>query len=44
MLMLGVAGEMAAEMAKGPGSFAVAILDALYTLDAPRLISRARVA
>jgi hydroxyethylthiazole kinase len=44
MLMLGVAGEIAAEMAKGPGSFAAAILDALYTLDAPRLISRARVA
>ena len=44
MLMLGVAGEIAAETSKGPGSFAAAILDALYTLDAPTLIARARVA
>jgi len=44
LLMLGVAGEIAAEIAKGPGSFAVAILDALYALDAPTLIARARAA
>ncbi len=44
MLMLGVAGELAAETAKGPGSFAAAILDALYALDAPTLIARARAA
>jgi hydroxyethylthiazole kinase len=44
LLMLGVAGEIAAETAKGPGTFAAAILDALYALDAPTLISRARVA
>jgi hydroxyethylthiazole kinase len=44
MLMLGVAGEIAAETTKGPGSFAAAFLDALYTLEAPSLISRARAA
>ena len=44
MLMLGVAGELAAETAKGPGSLAAAILDALYALDAPTLIARARAA
>ena len=31
--MFGVAGEIAGERARGPGSFAVAILDALYALD-----------
>jgi len=44
LLTLGVAGEIAAETAKGPGSFAAAILDALYTLDAPTVMSRARAA
>lgn len=43
MLIVGVAGEMAAETAKGPGSFAVAILDALYTIDAQALAARARI-
>jgi len=44
LLMLGVAGEVAARQAQGPGSFAVAILDALNTLDAPTLIAHAKVA
>lgn len=43
MLIVGVAGEMAAETAKGPGSFATAILDALYTIDAQALTARARI-
>ena len=43
MLIVGVAGEMAAETAKGPGSFATAILDALYTIDASALAARARL-
>lgn len=43
LLIAGVAGEVAAETARGPGSFAVAILDALYTLDGPTLIARARI-
>ena len=43
LLIVGVAGEMAAETARGPGSFAVAILDALYSIDADALAARARV-
>jgi hydroxyethylthiazole kinase len=44
LLLLGIAGELAAEDAKGPGTFAANILDALHTLDAATLIARARVA
>ena len=43
LIIIGVAGELAAAKSEGPGSFAVAILDALYNLDGPTLISRARV-
>lgn len=43
MLIAGVAGEMAADHAKGPGSFAAAILDALYTIDTSALAARARL-
>jgi hydroxyethylthiazole kinase len=43
LLTLGVAGELAAEGARGPGSFAVAILDALHNLDAATLSAKARV-
>lgn len=43
LLMIGVAGELAADKAQGPGSFAVAIIDALYNLDGPALIAHARV-
>jgi hydroxyethylthiazole kinase len=43
LLILGIAGELAGEQAKGPGSFAAAILDALHGLDAATLIDRARV-
>jgi hydroxyethylthiazole kinase len=43
MLILGVAGELAAVKAAGPGSFAVAILDALYNLDGTTLAGRARL-
>lgn len=42
-LLIGVAGELAAAKAEGPGSFAVAILDALYRLDEPTLLRHARV-
>jgi hydroxyethylthiazole kinase len=41
--MIGVAGEMAAEKAAGPGSFAVAIIDALHNLDGAALVARAKV-
>jgi len=43
LLMIGVAGELAAEKAAGPGSFAVAIVDALYNLDGAALVARAKV-
>jgi len=43
LVIIGVAGEVAAEKAKGPGSFAVAIIDALYNLDAATLKARAKV-
>jgi hydroxyethylthiazole kinase len=41
---LKVAGEMAGEEARGPGSFPAALLDALYGLDADQLATRARLA
>lgn len=43
MVVMGVAGEMAAEGAPGPGSLQVRFLDALYRLDAGDLAGRARV-
>lgn len=42
-IIVGVAGEVAAEQARGPGSLAVAILDALNSLDRATLLARARV-
>jgi hydroxyethylthiazole kinase len=39
----GVAGEVAAEHARGPGSFAAAIIDALHGLDRVTLRTRTRV-
>jgi hydroxyethylthiazole kinase len=42
LVAFGVAGEDAAERAKGPGSFHVALYDALYALDPETLDSRAR--
>jgi hydroxyethylthiazole kinase len=43
LLTLGVAGEIAAESAKGPGSFAASIIDALHNIDGEALLKRARV-
>jgi len=43
LAIMGVAGELAAEKSNGPGSFKVAIIDALHNLDSPALVSRARV-
>lgn len=42
MLIVGVAGEQAAANAHGPGSFAAAILDALYNIDGQMLADLAR--
>jgi hydroxyethylthiazole kinase len=43
LLILGVAGQIAAKDAKGPGSLAVGILDVLHTLDGATLLAQARV-
>jgi len=43
LVVLGVAGEMAAEKAAGPGSFQMHLLDALHALDEAALQKRARV-
>ncbi|HZL30447.1 MAG TPA: hydroxyethylthiazole kinase [Pseudolabrys sp.] len=43
LAMTGIAGEVAAEKSQGPGSFAVAIVDALYNLDEKTLLARANI-
>ena len=43
LIMVGIAGELAAEKSTGPGSFAAAFIDCLYALDGPTLAARARV-
>jgi hydroxyethylthiazole kinase len=43
LLWIGVAGDIAAQTARGPGSLAVGLLDALHRLDADALITHARV-
>jgi hydroxyethylthiazole kinase len=43
LIVIGVAGEIAAARARGPGSFAMEILDALYALDRDTLMARAKV-
>jgi hydroxyethylthiazole kinase len=43
LLMFAVAGECAAARARGPGSFAVEMLDALAALDHKTLRARARI-
>lgn len=43
LLILGVAGELAAAQARGPGSLAVGILDTLHTLDGAALMAQARL-
>lgn len=44
VLVLAVAGEMAAETARGPGSLAIGIIDALHELDNFGLLARAKFA
>lgn len=43
LLAFGVAGEIAAKVSQGPGSFAVAFIDALHRLDRAALLEHARV-
>lgn len=42
MIVLGVAGEVAAEGSAGPGTFHAKLLDALYTLDEQTICRRAK--
>jgi hydroxyethylthiazole kinase len=44
LMVFGVAGELAGARATGPGSFAAAMLDAIYALDGNALLREARVA
>lgn len=43
LTMFGIAGEIAAERARGPGSFAMEIIDALHGLNRAAVIGRAKV-
>ena len=43
LIIIGVAGEIAAGRARGPGSFVSEILDAVYALERGALIAQARV-
>jgi hydroxyethylthiazole kinase len=43
LLIFGIAGELAGRRARGPGSFAMEILDALHGLDREALMALARV-
>lgn len=43
LAFLGIAGEMAGATASGPGSFVVALLDALYTLSPDQVRTRCRI-
>jgi hydroxyethylthiazole kinase len=43
LMLIGIAGEVAAARARGPGTFAVEILDALHSLDAATITQRARL-
>jgi hydroxyethylthiazole kinase len=42
LLVLAIAGEVAAETARGPGSLATGIIDALHELDQSELLARAK--
>jgi hydroxyethylthiazole kinase len=44
LLTIGIAGEIAAAKADGPGTFQAAVLDALYNVRPPDILERARLA
>jgi hydroxyethylthiazole kinase len=44
LMMLGIAGELAARTVKGPGTFATTIIDEVHVLDAAALLAHAKVA
>jgi len=43
LLAFGIAGEIAAENARGPGSFAAGFLDAIFNLGEADIMQRAKV-
>ncbi len=43
MTLIGLAGELAADRARGPGSLQVELLDALYQFDRPTILAHARL-
>lgn len=43
LMMIGIAGEKAAETARGPGSFAVHLIDAIHALDGAAMKAAARL-
>jgi hydroxyethylthiazole kinase len=43
LILIGIAGELAAHAARGPGSLAAGILDALHSLDQRTIVERARI-
>lgn len=43
MVVMGIAGEMAAEQAKGPGSFQMHFLDMLYTMTEADILNRMKL-
>ncbi|MGH7153229.1 MAG: hydroxyethylthiazole kinase, partial [Acetobacteraceae bacterium] len=43
LVLIGVAGEIAASRARGPGSLQMELIDALYSLDEATLTTRARL-
>jgi hydroxyethylthiazole kinase len=44
LLLMGVAGEIAAERARGPGSFVPALIDSIAACDGETMVGRARLA
>jgi hydroxyethylthiazole kinase len=43
LILFGIAGEIAAARAAGPGSLVPALLDAVYALDRPTILAKARL-
>lgn len=43
LLLMGIAGEVAAEISRGPGSFAVALIDAIAAIEPETIAAKARV-
>ncbi len=43
LVLMGIAGELAAERAQGPASFRMQLLDSLYLLEEPQVLETARI-